>query len=140
MLNFEPKTNAPLRFCVVGLLNTAVDFAVFFVLSLAMIPYLLAQPVSYSAGVINSYFLNRRWTFQVKQKPDRLEIFKFIFVNGVSLVVSSSILFITRDIGQINILFSKIAACVGGVAVNYIGSRLWVFNKGQKRRIPKSSK
>jgi putative flippase GtrA len=135
VLNFEPKTNVLLRFSVVGVINTAVDFGVFFVLSLGMIPYLLAQLISYSAGVINSYFLNRRWTFKVKHKPDRLEVVRFIFVNGISLLVSSSLLFMLRDIVHINIMLSKIAATVGGVVVNYTGSRLWVFTKRKKVRI-----
>lgn len=121
-----------LCFCIVGLGNTFVDFTVFFLLNLGGVPYLPAQALAYSAGVVNSYFLNRRWTFRVVRKAGALEIGSFIIVNGLSLLVASGSLVILHDLNHLNLWLSKIIATGGGMVVNYVGNRLWVFAENQK--------
>lgn len=123
-----------LRFCTVGVANTAVDFTAFFLLNLAGVPYLLAQVLSYSAGVANSYFFNRKWTFRVAGKANLQEAASFIVVNGFSLLVSSSLFAALHDINHLHLWLCKLAATGGGIIVNFIGSRLWVFAESQKTR------
>ncbi len=53
-----------IKFALVGLLNTAVDVAIFFLLTWVNTPYVAAQVVSYSCGAANSYLLNKFWTFR----------------------------------------------------------------------------
>jgi len=120
------------RFCTVGLGNTAVDFTVSFLLTLGGAPYLLAQVLAYGAGVVNSYFLNRIWTFRVTRKINLPEFGSFVTVNGLSLLVSAGLLFILHDINNLSLWPAKVLATGTGVAVNYIGSRLWVFTENQK--------
>ncbi|MDD4803004.1 MAG: GtrA family protein [Syntrophomonas sp.] len=127
MFNDKKKYAQFLRFCTVGLGNTSVDFAAFFILSWAGIPYLLAQVLSYSAGVLNSFIFNRKWTFKVTGKTNLAEIMKFIFINSFSILVSSCMLFILHDINSLNIWLAKIAATGIAITVNYLGSRIWVF-------------
>jgi putative flippase GtrA len=59
------------RFAVVGLLNTVVDAGLYFLLTrwlgLAELPA-LAKGLSYGAGVLNSYFWNRSWTFRSAER------------------------------------------------------------------------
>jgi len=121
-----------LRFCTVGLGNTAIDFTAFFLLTLGGIPYLLAQALAYVAGIVNSYFLNRRWTFRVVRKANALEAGSFIIVNGLSLLVSLGLLAVLHDENQLSLWLSKFIATGGGLVVNYIGNRLWVFSENRK--------
>jgi len=121
-----------LRFCTVGLGNTAIDFTAFFLLTLGGVPYLLAQVLAYSAGVLNSYLLNRKWTFRVVRKANVLEAGSFIIVNGLSLLLSTGLLALLYDANHLNLWFAKFMATGGGMVVNYIGSRLWVFTENQK--------
>jgi putative flippase GtrA len=132
MFNNKHKAVQFQRFCAVGLGNTAVDFTAFFLLTLGGLPYLLAQALAYSAGVVNSYFLNRKWTFRVARKANALEAGSFIIVNGLSLLVSLGLLAILHDENQLNLWLSKLIATGVGMVVNYIGSRLWVFTENQK--------
>jgi len=118
-----------LRFCTVGLSNTAVDFTAFFILTWGGTPYLLAQVVSYSAGIINSFFFNRKWTFRIRGRINAGEAARFIAVNGFSLLTSAAILFILQDLHHGNLWLSKVIATGGGLAVNFVGSRLWVFSE-----------
>jgi len=123
-----------LRFCTVGLGNTAVDFTAFFLLTLGGVPYLLAQALSYSAGIVNSYFFNRRWTFRVTHKANVLEAANFVVVNVFSLLVASVLLAVLHDSYHLNLWFCKFVATGAGIVVNFAGSRLWVFAENQKAR------
>lgn len=52
------------KFGIVGVLNTAVDFVVFGALFYwAGLPLLAANSFAVSAGALNSYLLNKYWTF-----------------------------------------------------------------------------
>jgi putative flippase GtrA len=127
VLNNKPRIIQFLRFCMVGLGNTTIDFTVFFLLNRVGVLYLLAQVLSYSAGVVNSFVLNRKWTFRMARKTNFAEVAKFIIVNGLSLLLSSSMLYILHDANHMNLWLAKIAATAVGIAVNYIGSYVWVF-------------
>jgi len=116
-----------LRFCTVGLSNTTVDFAAFFILIWGGTPYLLAQVLAYSAGIVNSFFLNRKWTFRISGRINSGEAARFVVVNGFSLLASTAVLSILQDLGNGDLWLNKVIATVGGLAVNFIGSRLWVF-------------
>lgn len=126
------RINQFLRFCTVGLANTAVDFSVFIILTLGGVPYLLAQVISYSAGTANSFFLNRKWTFQVAGKTNIMEVVRFVVVNGLSLLMSSGMLFVLHHLYEGDLWLSKAAATAASVALNYIGSRTWVFVENQR--------
>lgn len=53
------------RFAIVGVGNTLVDLAVFTLLAQFLeVNVYLAQVLGYSAGTLNSYILNRSWTFR----------------------------------------------------------------------------
>lgn len=118
-----------MRFCTVGLANTAVDFSAFFLLNVLGVPYLIAQIIAYSAGVINSYFFNRKWTFGRTGRANGAEAVKFIIVNGLSLLISSQLLFVLYALNHRELWLAKVGATAGGIVVNFIGSRLWVFTE-----------
>ena len=78
------------KFGLVGLLNTAIDLGVFTLLTAAVrLDSVISHVISYSCGVINSYYWNRTWTFQKKGKFHPAEFLKFVLVNLVSLGASA---------------------------------------------------
>lgn len=131
MFNDTDKVRQFLRFCMVGLANTAVDFSIFFLLNRAGVAYIIAQIFSYSAGVANSFLLNRRWTFGIKNRTNIGEVARFIIVNSLSLIVSAGLLFILHNIGHAELWLSKAAATAASLALNFAGSRILVFGKNQ---------
>ncbi|AUZ26621.1 GtrA family protein [Bacillus cabrialesii] len=119
------------RFCTVGVGNTLIDFGVFFLLTACHVPYLPAQICSYSAGVINSYVWNRSWTFRVKRKAGGKEIVRFLMINIAASGITFLLLYLFQK-GGCTILVSKLAATIGGMMVNFIGNRIWVFGDSLK--------
>ncbi|MCL6585490.1 MAG: GtrA family protein [Anoxybacillus sp.] len=121
------------RFAVVGIGNTLVDFGVFFLLASMGVPYVFSQVCSYSAGIMNSYLWNRTWTFQVRKKASVHEFFQFVAVNFVSLSTTIVLLYLLRQSAGMPLFSSKAIATVAGMAVNFAGSRLWVFSSERER-------
>jgi putative flippase GtrA len=119
--------NQSVRFALVGLLNTAVDFGTFFV----MVRFLhwnviLAQSVSYACGILNSYLCNRYLTFAHRNPPKYSEILKFITLNGVSYGISVCGLSMLRKLLW-PLVLCKVASTLVAFVVNFIGNKWWVF-------------
>ncbi len=126
-----PRTLLPLlkqlvRFNLVGVLNTAVDFGLFFLLDRLGMPYLLAQTCSYGSGIVNSYIFNKYWTFGVTGIRTA-ELLRFATVNLASLIISILLVFLFHSLLQLPLLYAKIAATLLTMMISFSGNRLWVF-------------
>lgn len=120
------------KFGLVGVINTLVDYGVYTLL--LFVPffkenYVLAQVLGYSAGLINSLVLNKRWTFSQREPMTKGQLASFLLVNLVALAVSTGILVLTQENLQLNRYAGKIIATVGSMAVNFLGNKLLVFRK-----------
>ena len=115
------------KFNLVGIINTAVDFAIFTLLTFSDLHHLISQVISYSCGMVNSYLWNKFWTFKHKKKSSSLEAVKFIVVNIVALGIALLFLYIFRDLMDMHVLLSKVFATGFSVVVNFVGNKFWVF-------------
>ena len=117
-----------IKFNLVGIMNTAVDFGVFMILNHYLgLVYTVSQVISYSCGMVNSYFFNKFWTFQKKEGFTAIEVIKFILVNLCSLGVSLLVLYILQSKWNWQVLPSKVLATGFSVGVNFLGNKFWVF-------------
>ena len=79
------------RFCIVGLSNTALSLIVFVVAVSAGVPYLAASCGAFAAGAINGYTLNRVWTF--KAGSFRAQgLARYVLVQGLGLGLNAALL------------------------------------------------
>jgi putative flippase GtrA len=120
-----------LKFGMIGILNTGVDFAVFTVLTLWDVPLLIAQCISYACGVLNSFIMNRTWTFQ-RRGQFAGQLIKFSSLSLLTLLITYGLLVgFNRYFGW-PILISKFSASGMSLIVNFVGSRLWVFKESNQ--------
>lgn len=119
------------RFNLVGVLNTLVDFCVFFLLNQAGVGYLAAQICSYGCGTINSYLFNKYWTFG-KTGTTLAEIARFLAVNLSALLLSVLLLHLLHTRAGIGLAPAKIAATLLTMLVGFFGTRFWVFPVGNR--------
>ncbi|NEU27773.1 GtrA family protein [Paenibacillus ottowii] len=118
-----------IRFGIVGLVNTGVDYIIFMLLAWAGVPVVVAQIISYSCGTANSYILNSRWTFSKQQanNTNKGQLLKFIVINLIVLGITSLLLQVLHTETELPLALSKLIATAAGMIINYIGSRYWVF-------------
>lgn len=114
------------KFALVGVLNTGVDVAIFFILTHFDVPYPLAQIISYTCGAANSYLLNKLWTFRACGLS-YAEMVRFTVVNLASLAISLLCLHLFHDIMGLSLAAAKGGATVCALGANFLGNKLWVF-------------
>jgi putative flippase GtrA len=118
-----------IKFGIVGISNTLVDFLVFTVMVYTFsIRADISQAFSYSAGTLNSFIFNKKWTFKANVGTNtKLQAIRFIIINGISLILSSvCVSYLIEDL-SLNKLLAKIAVTLLTQVINYFGYKLIVF-------------
>jgi putative flippase GtrA len=115
-----------LRFVAVGVGNTVLSWCVYATLEALGVPYLLASAIAFAVGALNSYVLNRRWTFRSRGRPGP-EVLRFGIVQCVGLGVDVGLLdVLTQDVGIHHLIAQAIVFPVAS-AVTFLLSRQWAF-------------
>lgn len=120
-----------IKYNVVGVMNTAVDFIAYQLLTALGLHYAIAQCISYGLGILNSYFFNSRWTFKGGEKHySGGEFLRFILVNLVSLAASVGLLRLCYMVlGIDSNLWSKAIVTPVVMIINFLGTKLFVFKR-----------
>lgn len=126
------------KFGVVGVSNTLVDFAVlnfliFFTGIASGTPFTAFKTISFTVAVSNSYFWNKRWTFRSEKKV----FVQFLAVSVVGMLLnvgtaSFVVNFVGPQFGLSEQVWANIGAIVGTLVVmtwNFLGYKLVVFRK-----------
>lgn len=131
-----------MRFALVGVVNTAVDFSVLFgLVTLFHVPALVANIVSTSAALAVSYLLNKRAVFRDSGAHDRRQIVLFVIVTlsglwilqGLTISATRSLLWMITGIDNTFMLLpAKIVATVVSLVWNYTWYSRVVFPGSDK--------
>ena len=143
-----------IKFAETGGLNTFVDFGVLNFLILitgfsAGLYYSVFKGISFTAAVINSYFWNKHWVFESKEKgkKEEKEFLKFVLVSisgfVINVSVASLIVYLAHGMTSPSpkIIANGAAAFafILTMAWNFLGYKLLVFVKPQKTNGKKAS-
>jgi len=122
------------KFGLVGVLNSLVHYMVFILLfRIVGIDMVISSALGYTAGVINSFLLNRKWTFNITGAGAGSEFVKFCVVNlasfGVNLLALQSFVSFAGIIPEI----AQILAICCTLVINFAGNKWWTFRNGVRR-------
>lgn len=132
MKNFR-ELRTFMTFALVGIMNTLIDWGIFwFTYSLAGMHYLVAQTLAYACGMINSYVLNKSWTFKVKNKANPVETGKFLAVNLICLCLSYLLLYGWNSFVGEYMLIGKAVVTAVLMVLNYLLNKQWVFKTNEE--------
>ena len=115
------------KFTIVGIVNTAIDFSVFYILHDIYDVYFVAAHVcAFFIAVVNSFIFNALWTFK-NLKRDQLvrQVFVFVVIGLIGLGLSTCSIYVASM--YIGIYPAKILATLVSFVWNYTGSWLFVF-------------
>lgn len=123
------------RFGLVGSLGTALDFALLTILKLMGWPTLAANSLSFSAGLLNNFALNRLWTFRHARRTNwRRQLLQFSTVSLVGLLLNNAIVLNLEGafvalIGDADWAYLPAKVIAAGVVCfwNYFANRNWTF-------------
>lgn len=142
-----------IKFGLIGVLNTLVDFVVFYLLDKFVIksgptvvllgmtivvgPY-ISNAISYVVANIHSFIWNKFWTFQKKDPLTRREVGRYVVTSCGFLIISSIGLSIFMSVFKLPAFAAIIPAGLIPLAAkipntcvtmfyNYLMNKFWVF-------------
>jgi putative flippase GtrA len=121
-----------IRFCVVGVLNTAIDLGLFALLTrLFGLDPLVANLLSFTTGAANSFLLNKYWTFGAGGRGREMaaQATKFAVITVLVFLIHEGLLaLLHKQLGWPD-LPVKVLAIGIGVVVGFVGNKLWTFRQ-----------
>ena len=129
-----------IRFSFVGVFNTLLDLGILNLLIylfnvVTPLAFSICKGISFSLAIINSYFMNKYFTF-IKKEKSRKEFYSFVLVSIIGLFINmvvSSFLFYLIGLSPQPIsihVIATLAAIIGAIfsmIINYIGYSYFVF-------------
>ena len=144
------------KFAIVGCLNVLVSFVVFYLcyrqwplatvildavgaagevikevllrFNIDSIDGAFANTIGYMAGMVNSFTLNKLWTFEAKGRTAS-QIHRFFVLNILGLVLSTLIMFVFVDLLNASYLVVWPVTIGLVMIINFIGNKYWTFSE-----------
>ena len=121
------------KFGITGVINTIVDLLTYtaFIELLKITPE-ISQIFAYTVATVNSYIINKNWTFRKstdknRKKYNKSEMFKFVLVNTISMTLSAIGIYLLYNRLGINEYLAKIPVAFITITINYFGNKIFVF-------------
>jgi putative flippase GtrA len=117
-----------LRFSLVGVVNTFIDFAVFVLLyRLTDIDPLLCNGIAFLVAVTNSYLMNHHWTFRDTGSTLSFKAYiRFVVLNTGGLLIGTLAIVLLGEYMPLEL--AKLIAAGLTLIWNYTCSKMFVFN------------
>ncbi len=120
-----------LRFGVVGVVATVVDYALFLVLTdVCHLHYLVANPIAFLVSVVCNYILSVKFVFDVdKSRSTGTQFTFFTAMSAVGLGINELMLWLLSDLLHIPYQLSKLVATAVVMVYNFVTRKLFLERK-----------
>lgn len=127
------------RFALVGITNTGIDVlclnCLLFLYPVRSIDVLIVcNSLAYIVGAVNSFILNKYWTFHDRCAITSGELLRFAVVSAFGIVCNNVLLALCVSTAHPHFVsavvwtnIAKVFAIGGTAALSFLGMRLWVF-------------
>ena len=120
-----------IKYGIIGCFCVGVDFLVYWLLiQTVKMPYLYANIISVHCGIILSFFLNRQFTFKVKNRTF-LRFISFYVIGIIGLAISSGLLILSVEKMGLNELVSKAFTVVVVALIQFLLNKYISFRHGK---------
>ena len=123
-----PMLRQFIKYGIVGASNTVLTFVIYTVLVEALgVQYVIALLAGYLAGSLNSYLLNRHWTFRAGHLAHASVGPRFAVVQIVAIGVNTALLVLFVDDLHVHKILAQAILTVPVLAVTFFINRAWSF-------------
>lgn len=125
------RAGTPVRFMIVGIINTFAGLAVIYACKSALsVPDLAANLAGYVVGFAVSFLLNARWTFTFRGRLSSTLV-RFVGTIVVGYCANLAVVAIALHHPRVNSFLAQAAGVIPYALIVYFGSKYYVF--AQKR-------
>lgn len=132
------------KFATVGALGSVTDFAILNILIQVFgFPLAVANLFSFTAAVIQNFFLNRRWTFpESRERKASSQLLQFTIVSVIGLLINQAVFLSVHNLLEpywlqwlsspelaftVSYNFAKLFAIGVVLFWNFFVNRLWTY-------------
>ena len=115
------------RYVIVGAMNTLITLSVIFLLmKIFACSYLISNAAGYLLGFINSFFMNKRWTFRSRNSLTREGLF-FVMLFFVCYLLQLTFLIFLKEHLHIKADHAQFVAMIFYALLNFTGNKFITF-------------
>ncbi|GAG94790.1 unnamed protein product, partial [marine sediment metagenome] len=138
------------KFAIVGVSNTFIDWAIFFLLTQYFVFFqggqneVLAKAISFVVAVVNSFIWNSLWTFRQEFKAglaqgekgtvQAIYFGRFFVVSAIGLILNSLVFYLARpltDLVFVRLELAQLLALMIATLVvltwNFLANKFWTY-------------
>jgi putative flippase GtrA len=115
------------KFGIVGISNTLLTFVVYtFLLKVLGVWYLAASAIGFTAGAVNGFMWNRRWTFS-GHVGDALTPLRWAIVQTCGLALNVGLLYLWVAVVGLDKLLGQALSIAVVTTTTFLVNRAWTF-------------
>lgn len=119
-----------ISYLIFGILTTLVNIVVYTICNdVLQIQYLIANAIAWIVSVLFAYFTNRKYVFESHNSSIINELVKFIGARVSTGIMDMILMWLFVDVLSMQSMISKIIVNVVVVILNYVFSKLFVFQE-----------
>ncbi len=127
--NLSGLITQAIKYAIVGISNTLIDAATYYVLTralgLAALP-VLAKGLAYAIGMVNSFYWNRTWTFQSHGNAGRAALL-FTLTHIAALGINAGVMAFSLSLLHVPEVVALILATAAAFGWNFVLNKCVVF-------------
>lgn len=122
--------NQILRFGIVGVIATLIDFSLLFILTeFVGINYFYSAIISFSISLLLNYIFSIKWVFNINKETSNKLVIKFIILSIMGLGINQVIMYVLVEILLIYYMVSKIFATAVVMVWNFVTRKILIERK-----------
>lgn len=132
-----PIVSQVIKFGLVGVANTIINYAVYSFCVYLGVHYLLSNILGFIVSVLNAYYWSDRYVFKKKEGEYRgivkTLLKTYLSYGSTSLLLASVLLYIYVDKFHISEYIAQLLVLIITIPLNFIINKFWSFKTGKKK-------
>lgn len=118
-----------IKFGIVGVSNTLLSLAIYYILVFINVNYLIANIIAFIISVLNAYYWNNKYVFKSNNNSTFKKLIKVYLSYGITFVLGTVLLYVMVDYMHISKYIAPIINLIITIPLNFLLNKLWAFKK-----------